>query len=320
MSRRFTVAALALALAGGVYLSGGPAEASNMGFKLERDFHAVGPPATPAPFQGIYFFSAPLFNGLADIADTTNVDLDDNPCNGPGDGTVNADDALCDIWTSQQGQISMQRFIIPTCTFESRVLINDPFVGISGSGAFVSELVNPGQAYDDDGYQINVPYIAPAAGGPGDIANQAVIVGSHDPSYAGMTLALPASGCRPTTPYINLPYHSMYRFSTEIVCGLENVDWFDTTPADGFPDTCPNGIFDDWDGTAGGAFIQVVTYDNVPDGAGRDNSFITQNVTYDPFAGEYSWGGTEFALIPGDAYRVGLSPGHRPTLWLSPHF
>lgn len=318
MSRRFTVAALALALAGGVYLSGGPAEASNMGFKLERDFHAVGPPATPAPFQGIYFFSAPLFNGLADIANT--LDANGNPCAGPGDGVVNADDALCDIWTSQQGQIGMLRFLPATCQFQSRNLVFDPLFGIQAAGAFTEALQNPGQGYDDDGYQITVPYVPVVEGGPGDVANQAVIVGSHDPSYAGMTLALPTSGCTPTVPFINVPYHTMYRKSEEVLCGLENVHWFDAD-MDGFPDTCPNGVFDERDvvGMVGGSLIQVITFDNVPDGMGRDNAFISQNVVFDPLFG-YSWGGTTFNLIPGDAYRIALSAGHRDTLWLSPHF
>ena len=63
MSRRLLSTAAALMLAGGVYLSAGTAEASNMGFKLERSFSFV----TGA--QNLYLVSFPLFPGLGDVSD-----------------------------------------------------------------------------------------------------------------------------------------------------------------------------------------------------------------------------------------------------------
>ena len=61
MSRKLNAAALALTLAGGVYLSAESAHASNMGFKLERSFAVVREvPSDPtSKFQNIYMVASP---------------------------------------------------------------------------------------------------------------------------------------------------------------------------------------------------------------------------------------------------------------------
>jgi hypothetical protein len=322
MSRRFSAATLALLVAGGVYLSGGPAAASNMGFKLERDFAAYGPPAQSRTFLGQYYVSFPLFNGLADIANS-DTSVIGNPCDLTGraaDMTINADDALCDMWTSRQGQMSMTRFTLSTCQFQSRTLVNDPLFGIVAAGAFTLALQDSGTEIDADAYAINVPFDPTL----GTVSNRAVIVGSHDPSYAGQTLALPTCA-GPWVPFINLPYHTMYREVDEVLCGLRGVDW-NLDVGTGAPDQCDNGIFanppgapGDIPGTGSGVQISLFTYDNNPDNNGTDNSFVSRNVIMDPLFG-LTFGGRTFDLTPGDGYVVALTPGHSPTLWLSPHF
>lgn len=327
MSRRLTVAALALAVAGGVYMTGGPAEASNMGFKLERDFAAIGPPANARVFRGIYYVSGPLFNGLADIADSSGGGPM-GPCTGTGDGVVNAADAGCDWWTSRQGTMIIERFISDNCSFESYGLTYDPlFMTVVANGSpFV--LQNPGTQIDDDGYRVIVPF----EGTP--LSNQAVIVGSHDPSYAGFTLAIPPSNCRPNRPIINLPYHTMYTQSDEILCGLEGSAWVDvvnnsdgSAGADGSPDTCPSGIYPDLNSVPPGSGSQVIleTFDNVADSSPDDNSYISRAVTFDTLFNVLVFSGARYNLTPGDAYHVTLDhdlspPEHTPTVFLSPHF
>lgn len=319
MSRRFTVAALALAVAGGMYLSGGPAEASNMGFKLEKNFESIGPPENTRIFRGFYYVSMPLFSGLADIADSTMTGAN-GPCTGVGDGVVNADDALCDWWVSRQGTMILQRFNADTCSYEPRTLFFDPlFMEVTAAGSYTAPFLNPGTQIDDDAYWIIVPFEAMT----GPVDNQAVIVGSHDPSYAGQTIAIPASDCRPNKPIINVPYHTMYRTVDEILCGLEGPEWIDGN-GDGCPDTCPNGIYADRGAGGSGALILVQTFDNVPDGI-NDNSFITRSLYFDDLFMELTCAGSEFDLAPGEAYEVildndGVAPDHTPTVWLSPHF
>src|SRR6185369_11069347 len=79
MTKRMWSAALALSLAGGVYLAASAARASNMGFKLERDFDFKRTSAAGSlPLQNIYYVSIPFFNGLGDVADGVAI----NPANG----------------------------------------------------------------------------------------------------------------------------------------------------------------------------------------------------------------------------------------------
>lgn len=327
MSRRLTVAALALAVAGGVFMTGGPAEASNMGFKLERDFAAIGPPANARVFRGIYLVAAPLFNGLADIADSAGAGPE-GPCTGTGDGVVNASDAVCDWWTSRDGTMIIERFITDNCTSQSYgVTFDRLFMSVVANGT-PFELQNPGTQIDDDGYRVIVPF----EGTP--LSNQAVIVGSHDPSYAGFPLAIPASDCRPNRPILNIPYHTMYQTSDEVLCGLEGTAWVDVVDngtgapgSDGSPDTCPSGIYPDLNSVPPGSGAQMIleTFDNVADSSPNDNSFISRNVSFDTLFNVLVFGGAEFALTPGDSVVAildhdGAPPEHTPTVFLSPHF
>jgi hypothetical protein len=303
MSRKLTAATLALTLAGGVYLTAGPVQASNMGFKLERSFAVVreNPADRFTAFQNIYMLSFPLFNGLGDIGSSSVVS--DNCAAGP-DGIVDSVDAICDLFTDRSTQgnsFGFLRFNRDTCLFEGQTASFSPLFGLRLSGtAFVLER--------DAGFWITV--------GATDInppANRAVVVGSHDPSYTGRQIRVPASACVPKIDLINLPYHSMYQKANEVLCGLEGVDWVDVAPADGKPDTCPRGIFD------GNALIQVLTFDNVNDDTPSDNGFAARQVVLSPLFG-LQFQGPNFDLIPGDAYEVAMVPTHVTTTFISPHF
>lgn len=308
MSRMSRAALAALALAGGACLITGTAQASNMGFKLERSFDVNRTP-TGLALRNEYWVSEPLFNGLGDVGyHDPAPGFGNKRCvdatNPVGDGVVDVLDMLCDHWTARTtatpGAFQIQYINTADCTshfFQGAYL---------GTNLRLNGEVFP--LRPDIGYQINVS--APAGQSP---RNPAVIVGSHDPSFTGHVVA-PGLSCGATAvnqDYLNLPYHTMYQTANEILCGLINVDW---TPAGaaGDPDRCFNtaastatGIFD------GTHVIQVQTMkpDGTPD---------FRQVTL--FAGNLRFNGTNFALIPGEAYKAVLSRLHVTTTFLSPHF
>lgn len=240
-------------------------------------------------------------------------DLSLAPTPGMGDGIINLDDALCDLFTDvgsiTNGNMSIQ-WIKPDCTFEGRVMRRAPIGGISFVGVPTDMI-----AQREVGWFVQ-PFVA--AGQP-NITNRAVIVGSHDPSFAGHTIS--AATC--LVDYINLPYHTQYTKAVEILCGLESVDWVDVTDTagtggpDGLPDTCTGGIYD----PATGARVAVQTNINDPAPVpplvrGFNGRIVSRNI-----AGRLSFTGTEFNLTPGDAYIVNLVAAYTGTRnWLSPHF
>jgi len=319
MTRKLFGAALALALAGGVYLAAAPAQASNMGFKLEREFQPVD------TFANFFYVSFPLFNGLdPNLANTAATES--NKCvGGPGgpatgDDILTADDAICDLWTDPLSKFEIARYDLATCSFEVRFAQPDAFTGNpTFSGTWTAPLPR------DEGFRVTVEYTA-------GVTNAAVIVGSHDPSYAGRTLQ-PNAGCQSFRQlvYLNLPYHTMYKNAIEILCGLEGVDWTRASASDPptwidvdgdtTVDPCPNGIFD------GTNVITVSWFDNIDDGTGpagrdTDNQALPCRVGLDPFTGAISFpfGHECYNLIPGEAYYVQMSDAHVATTFLSPHF
>lgn len=321
MSRKLTAAALALSVAGGVYMSAEPAHASNMGFKLERSFAVVREnPADPATkFLNIYMASFSLFNGLGDIGDDgvptgTKGCIGDPTGPATGDGVINSMDALCDLWTDRtiNGAMVFSRFDRDVCQF----------VGTSGSKSALS-LAYGSVFFDlerDAGHYITVSSNAAVAP-----ANRAVMVGSHDPSYTGRAIREPALGgaardCAPRLDFINLPYHSMYQKGREVLCGLQGVAWtYTNPPTNTKPSACNQGIFNDAAGFK--KAISLLTFDNVNDDSTTtpDNQFSFASISFSTLAG-YNFGGVDYDLTPGDAYLVSISSGHGTTNFLSPHF
>jgi hypothetical protein len=316
MSRKLTAATLALTVAGGVYLTAGSAQASNMGFKLERSFAVVraNPTVPTTSFLNIYLVAFPLFNGLGDVAETAigGTGPTGNKCIGDAgsiaapDGIINVDDAICDLFTDRGtngNSFAFQTFDPDTCRFIARGASRNPLTGLTFSGLTAFTLD------DDAGFWITVngTVVPPPA-------NRAVIVGSHDPSYTGRVIRQPVPDCTPRLNLIAPPYHTMYEFANEILCGLEGVDWVDTTPADGNPDTCTAGIFD------GTRNIQVGTFDNIADSSGTDNQFKFRGVSFSVLLGRLAFTGPNYDLVPGDGYIVSISPSHVTTTFLSPHF
>lgn len=287
MSRRLLSTALALVMAGGVYLSisAGTAEASNMGFKLERSFsYTTGT-------RNLYLVSFPLFNGLGDVSDGAGC--------AAGDGVINADDALCDLATDRDASaggalMTMQKYDDGACSFVGRTILKTP-AGYSFIGAFTDELTTA--ANREIGYFVNVNK-NPA---DPDLENRAVIVGSHDPSWAGKMVSRTCS-----QTLLNLPYHTMYRSANEILCGLEGVDWMDGD-GNGNPDTCDAGLFDPTSGVS----VTVQTFSNDSGYAGRSVFAVGGNPVFI---------GTNFDLTPGDAYVFNMNTGYGDRLWLPPHF
>lgn len=363
--RKSIGAALALCVAGGVYLAAAPASASNMGFKLERQFK-LEKDDLGRLYQNLYFVSFPLFNGLdPNLANTMPSPATANKCvndpgppDGPsvGDDFLNADDALCDMWTSRDGNMSIQHWIpsdavgLPLtglgCSFETRTAERTSF-GIAFTGGFTGhDLSVPAQPiaakdWRTDEYR-GVGYVVNVGDRRGTAAplhlNNAVIVGSHDPSFAGRTITAP---CRPASEFLNVPYHTMYRTAAEILCGLgpPNGDWEDllnnqsgNPGPDGEPDECPGagspgpgGVFDET--APRGYLISIRTFDNVKDGSlppgggtiPTDNTFMSLSANLNSF-GTLRITGSNFNLIPGEAYRLDIPQTHTSTLWRSPHF
>lgn len=331
MTKRMWSAALALSLAGGVYLAASSARASNMGFKLERDFDFKRTSAAGSlPLQNVYYVSIPFFNGLGDVADSVATNPGGQPyankcvgdANGPpgpaGDGEINSDDFVCDCWTARSnpptaGAFQFLSIDAANCAVVSRtgrIQLNQP--------VFAAGNPFPPAGTDlwtDRGYQVNVNQ-----GLTGDPRNRAVIVGSHDPSFAGQTIHY-STTCgtgAPRADIINLPYHTMYQKPVEILCGLRGVAWQDTDnnwqPDDRSPAGCAGGIFD------GARAIQVISAFNEDPALGGRSAFVVQGARISLGNVVLSPPDPPFDLIPGEAYRVPISAGHVDTNFLSPHF
>jgi hypothetical protein len=336
MTRRTWSAVLALSLAGGVYLAAQSAQASNMGFKLERDFDAK---STAAPGNRLllntYWVAVPLFDGLGDVANAValnpagqlyaNVCVGDPtgpPAAGGGDGNIDAFDFVCDTWTDRNnpsgGAISMQYYDSATCSIGAISANRLPFNSPNFGGSRATNFPPAGtDLWTDIGYQISVLQTNRALGDP---RNRAVIVGSHDPSFTGHTIHF-STTCGTAAARVDLvaiPYHTMYVSSDEVFCGLEGVAWVDVSPADGLPDTCTGGIFDDQVGAAHS--ITLSTFENGDPALGQGSGIRSQICRRVPPGGFSLNPITPFDLIPGEAYLVGIGSAHVDTILRSPHF
>jgi hypothetical protein len=340
MTRRFWSAALATALAGGVYLAGAAAQASNMGFKLERDFDVRRNTGTNRVLGNIYFVSFPYFNGLGDLADNSAIRSPASYCigdpSGPtaGDGRITSDDAMCDWWTARTlgaagGTFSLSFYDTNTCSIVSRqarfVLSSPQFSGTLFPAT--------GDLRTDIGYQVNVGLASNHPVGSPDPRNRAVIVGSHDPSFTGHAITYTPTCGAGGPPCCNssraarldlfaVPYHTMFSRSVEILCGLQGVDWPDANN-DFVPDdladasACDNGIFDTRH------TIAVSAYRNDDPATGGTAGYVQQTARWltVPAPGRVQLApATPFDLIPGDAYQAAIDALHTPTNFLSPHF
>lgn len=306
MSRMRTVAT-ALALAGGVYcLGAGTAQASNMGFKLERSFDLIRNATTGRPQQNIYWLSQPLFNGLGDVGVSDANGLNGccvgfGTCAATGDGRIESIDAVCEYWTAKSDLPTAGAF--QWTYYDRETCLKRSYTGAVAGGRMVFS--GPSLALDREvGYQI---VIGTNTAGTASPVNRAIVVGSHDPGFAGRTIR-PGATCTQQIQQdlLNLPYHTMYRTSDEILCGLEGTDW--TPDVNGNPATCPNGLFD------GARSLQVEWFENNSGASlprGRTVSFVGTRLLFN---------GAEFDLVPGEAYRLSLNAAQTPKTWLSPHF
>lgn len=327
MTRKIWSAALALSLAGGVYMAG-TANASNMGFKLERDFDFERNASNQRPLLNVYYVSLPNFNGLGDVANSTGP-AQSNYCvgdaGGPaaGDGEINSHDAVCDWWTARPVRNTAGSFQIisidsPNCT---TFLVTGRW-GVGGPTILGTPFPPTGtDLWTDRGYQVN---IAPGVPGNPDPRNRAVIVGSHDPSFAGQLLhySMTCGTAAGRADLITVPYHTMYQEPVEILCGLRGLHWQDADnnwrPDDTSPAGCAGGIFD------GTITAQVIAAKNDDPSLGGVSGFVPQSARLSGFPPNQtvtiSPPDPPFHLIPGESYRVPLAPGQADKTFLSPHF
>jgi hypothetical protein len=335
MSRNIKVAAVAVALAGGVYLgSAAPAGASNMGFKLERSFDVVRSGAG-TPLQNRYIVSMPLFNGLGDVADPnyapagwTSKCVGDTGGPTVGDGVVDSADALCDFYTArtnlaQAGQMSLIYWDSANCVPVTQSIS----VGFGNKVQFSPP--TPFPLVRDVSYTVIVGVPNGATYNP---VNRVVIVGSHDPSYTGhqLTASTTCGALAQRLDFINLFYHTMYTHANDLACGLEIVDWVDLTDVagnpgpDGNPDTCWEDVDGDkrfdvgepltgiYDGLHG---VAISYWDNTP----AENRPVSRTVAPGFPAGRLSWSGPNYDLVPGEGYIVTMTAGHS-SVFRQPHY
>jgi hypothetical protein len=327
MTRKIWSAALALSLAGGVYMAGS-ANASNMGFKLERDFDFKRNAANQRALLNVYYVSLPNFNGLGDVANSTGAG-GSNFCvgdpGGPvaGDGEINSHDAVCDWWTARPvretaGSFQLISIDAANC---STFLVTGRW-GLSGPT--IQGTVFPPAGTDlwtDRGYQVN---IAPGLAGNPDPRNRAVIVGSHDPSFAGQLLhySMTCGTAAGRADLITVPYHTMLQEPVEILCGPRGIAWQDVDnnwrPDDTSPAGCAGGIFD------GTRTAQVIAAKNDDPSLGGVSGFVPQLARLSGFPPNQTVSivppDPPFHLIPGESYRVPLLLGQTDKIFLSPHF
>lgn len=325
MHRKLTATALALVVAGGVYLTAGTAEASNMGFKLERQFRF------DPSVRNLFIVSFPLYNGVGNVgnedtganggvacanqlADPTAFvgDVDGN-----GEPLITMTDIICDLWTdvgdAGNGSFTLQWINPANCGFT-------PFT-VQVNTVFGTSVIGAGQVADDlreFGFLASVAQDNPTT-------NQAIIVGSHDPGFPGHAMPTP-SNC--TRDVLSVPYHTMLKNADEILCGLEGMYWSDVNgdgqvqvdgsewidvDSDGTPDPCPGGIWD----PASGSQVSIQRFDNAAQ--------AFQPRSFNETAFGFTISGPGFDIIPGEGFIVSItSPGLRgdynPPTFLSPHF
>jgi len=356
MTRRLWTAALALSIAGGVYLAGAPAQASNMGFKLERDVDFKRN-ASGVALQNIYWVSVPLFSGVGDVANSLAIDPGTNQpyknkcvgeTGGPttGDGWESIDDYICDWWTARitspgalAGTFSLTYFNRNDCIPKTRNAVfrlgvpnfsGDLFPADDGDG----DPSNNTDVWTDIGLQVNLA----ATGATDTPRNRVIIVGSHDPGFPGHPIsatpdcantggALPCCNARAAqVDLIGVPYHTMFRSAVELLCGLEGTDWTDDgmdqggkpagTAGDARPDSIDECDTAAWDQT--NALAVSMWFNDI-----TTNGPKTCSVS--KVLGRISWSACpnsqNFSLVPGEAYQYNILRTHvGTTTFLSPHF
>lgn len=266
---------------------------SNMGFLVtvvldateKHDQHLVSLP---------FFFQE-------DAADSS---LDD-PCSGTmGDGVSDANDLLCSWWTSEQGSMVVSRWDAESQAWQSRFIQRDPVTGEIVLGGDWTEPLVPREA-------VAVSVSPPP--GQASIVNEAIIAGAHDSSAPGQLVALPP-GSTTAQFLLNVPYHTMYQRMVELLCGLEDVDWNDGD-ADGWPDTCEGGLFDDVTGSR----VEVGGFDPSAPPSSPDG-FVALSVRRDAATGELVFEGTDGDVSVAHAYLARIEAPHSGATFLSPHF
>jgi hypothetical protein len=267
----------------------GPSPDSNMGFRVDLRLASTATEGSP------FLLALPLNLGTGDIADAAAA----QPCSETGalrsDGVIDALDLLCELWTSRQGGLWISRHVASPAGWQSRGIWRTPGGAIVTAGDWTAPILH--------GEAVVATVLAPAAG---SVVNDAVIVGSHDPSQPCPVIDAP--GAAPATGVLNVFYHSMFRSGNDLLCGLKGMAWEDLD-LDGDPDTCTGGLFDP--SSPGSASVADV----------RDSGVAVRSVVADPAAPHgLRFSGPDFALEPTRAAAVVLSPGQPAATWCQPHF
>lgn len=296
MTKRILTVALGVAIVATMVAPA--AFASNMGFKLEREFDTVDPVLS----KGLYYVSFPFFRSFEDLGQTTAGSIQ------TPDNFVTAADVLLDWFTNGDGCCPGEDAVdcppngdngnnFPDeCAVEMSLInrIPDPAVnpdqtpvilkikpGLLGGIIFEGEDFNisedptlqdpslPASRTDEviRGYEV----LAAAGNAP------SVIVGSHNPDISLWTVPfypLPSQNFQA----FSLPYHTTYTTADELLTAAFN-------DADTPPDT---------------EEFTLITFD--PDPTTNPDQVATVRKIKKDFLGNIIFEGTNFDLVPGNGY------------------
>jgi hypothetical protein len=267
-------------------------------FKLEINFR------TEPGWLNAYPIS--LFGTLVEPREVADSSLA-NPCVGPGDGVLNADDLLCGFWTSRRGGMTVSRLDPTTQAWESRTALFDESLGIIVfAGPWTAPLALP------EGVLVSV---SPPSTGPVD-NDTLITIWAGAGGICVPVQPSPLGGS--TTILLPLAWHVAYWTADEVLCGSEGVDWVDAD-FDGDPDTCPGGAFAGGPGTT----MSVTHHDSFPGSGGGttpafDNVFVSRAVQRDAFSGQLHFSGVDYVLAPAQAYWLSFGPSHPATNFCPP--
>jgi len=275
-------------------LSASPLAAQDL--SATRRFHAEPGVA------GRYYLSLPFGGGLEDLANSSLSD----PCDlssASADGVLNADDLICTIWgagdlASRHGVITVFDYT-PDCRVRARTALRTRF---GGPVLFI------GSAFDlrpEAGFQVSVA-VLPDQPLPDDT------VTFTGPCAPALPLQVVGGAC----PFalLNLPYDTLFRTANDILCGLENIWWYDAD-GDGDPDTCPHGLFDAVDGLPVTISYYQNRWDEFRDP--RSGPVYIPRAVFSSF-GDVYFIGTNFDLVDGDGIIVEFSTGDGERDWDPP--
>jgi hypothetical protein len=272
-----------------------PGAWSNMGFRIVRTL------PTWNWRQAGFGLSLPLLPGFPDVGDGA----DGWPCDDPADGVFTSSDVACAAWTDRDlvtdGRFTVEWLDTSRCSYRALT------AGRAGAGP--PHVLGSRTALEREDLREG-GFITSASGDL--MTNEVVIVGAHDPAFDGWSFGTHDGTCR--LEVISVPYHARARTQTDLLCGLEGIDWT-RDPLTGSPDRCDNGIYD----PVSGGMVSIISVDDLLY-EDLDGEVLGASVYWDELFGSLAFSGRHREIVPGDAYLVVLHSGYPDRTYLPPTY